>query len=546
MDNFSIKPNKHHHRRTTIDGILGASPRPSKEGGSINFRRPVSHQPINSSRSTIDDFRRASGFHPAPQPQLRTHPATKTPPHLPSSPILGDQFVPRRHRKTKAAKLRRFGKIAKRASLALTAIVLVTGSFLVIKAYLNARNIFKGGGDSALALQKDVDPTLLKGEGSGRVNVLVLGKGGPGQTAPDLTDTIIVASINPIGKEAALLSIPRDLYVKIPGDGSNKINAAYAYGKNKVLAQSKPSSATNKLAEDAGLKAIEEVVEQSMGIPIHYYVMIDFEGFKQAIDTVGGIDVNAPASLYEPMLINGKPYTLNVKPGVQHFDGLKALAYARSRFTSARGDFDRSERQRLIIIALKDKILSLGTLANPVKINELLSTFGTHIQSNLSTDEVMRLYAIGKEIPSASISSIGLADPPNNYVHTANIGGLSVVVPKAGVNNFSEIQSYVRNTLKDGFIKQENASIAILNGTNIEGKATARANELKSYGYNVIIVGDSPVKGNAKTILVDRTGNKKYTKHYLEQRLGVTAVNQMPSDLIPTNNADFVIIVGSQ
>ncbi len=246
------------------------------------------------------------------------------------------------------------------------------------------------------------------------------------------------------------------------------------------------------------------------------------------------------------MLIDRKPYTLNVKPGLQHFDGTKALAYARSRYTSARGDFDRSERQRLIMVALKDKILSIGTLANPIKINELLSAFGSHIQSNLSTDEVIKLYNITKEIPSANITSIGLADPPNDYVHTSNINGLSVVVPKAGLNEYSAIQSYVRNALKDGFIKDENASVSVINGTNSEGKATTKANELKSYGYRVINVGDSPVKGNAKTIIVARNPDKKYTKNYLEKRFGVKAVSQMPDATIPTNDADFVIILGNE
>lgn len=541
MDNFSIKPKKHPNRTRTIDGILGTPPPRQTHGG--GSKRQASNQIIGSGRARIDDFRRGSGFHPLAQPVIRS--VAHTPPiETPAQSLLGEQFKPRKSR-IKLTKARRFRRFAKRSSLALAAVVVLTGGFLVIKGYLNARNIFKGGGDSALALQEGIDPSKLKGEGDGRVNILVLGKGGPGQTAPDLTDTIIVASINPIGKEAGLLSIPRDLYVKIPGDGSDKINAAYVYGKNKVLAQNKPSATTNKLAEEAGLKAIEEVVEQSMGIPIHYYVMIDFEGFKQAINSVGGVDLNAPSSLFENMLIDGRPYTLNIKPGVQHFDGTKALAYARSRQTSARGDFDRSERQRLISIALKDKILSLGTLANPVKINELIGAFGNHMQSNLSTDEVIQLYNLSKQIPSTSIVSIGLADPPNDYVHTANINGLSVVVPKAGVNNFSEIQNYIRNTLKDGFIKNENASISVLNGSTKEGKATTKANELKSYGYNVINVADSPVKGNAKTILVVRNPDKKYTKHYLEKRLGVSATSNMPDGTIPTNDADFVIILGS-
>ena len=423
--------------------------------------------------------------------------------------------------------------------------VLVSG-YILGKAYLKSRQVFKGGTAGAAALQENVDPTKLNGEGDGRINILLLGKGGPGHAAPDLTDTILVASIDPIQKEAALLSIPRDLWVRSKGS-SMKINAVYANSKNAVL-NGKRIDNQEAEAEKAGFSAIEQVVEDTMGIPVHYHTMIDFEGFKKAIDTIGGVDVNVTekTSVYEVMSIDGRRYVLDVKAGRQHMDGTKALAYARSRYTSSRGDFDRAERQRLVLIAMKDKAFSLGTFGNPLKINQLISDFGNNMQSNLSTNEVLRLYEIGKTIDASKVASVGLADPPNNFVTTSNIGGQSVVVPRAGVDDFSEIKNYVRNKLKDGFLRNEDATIAVYNGTTIPGLAGRRASDLRSYGYNVNVVADAPTKNYTNTILVDlRNGQKKYTKSYLEKRLGVTAVTSMPDGSINPGSADFVVILGS-
>lgn len=246
------------------------------------------------------------------------------------------------------------------------------------------------------------------------------------------------------------------------------------------------------------------------------------------------------------MSIDGRPYTLNVKTGVQHMDGFRALAYSRSRMTSTRGDFDRSERQRSVIIALKEKVLTAGTYSNPIKISQLLDAFGDHVKTNLTIDEMMRLYTIGKDVTADKISSVGLADPPNNYVTTGNIGGLSVVIPRAGVGNYSEIQSYIRNTLKDAFMRDENASVTVLNGTTTPGLATKQAEELKAYGYNIATIGDAPTKNYSQTTLIDlRDGTKKYTKHYLEKRLGVIATTKLPDSTIIPGTADFIIILGS-
>jgi len=435
------------------------------------------------------------------------------------------------------------------AGVLVTLFILMAGG-LALKTYLKTKGILKGGGNGAAALNKNVDPTLLKGEGDGRVNILLLGKGGAGHDGPDLTDTILIASIDPIAKEVALLSLPRDLWVKSSAGGQSKINAVYANAKYGVLNDytvKQQTDAVKAEAEKAGVKAIEDTVTSVLGIPIHYFGMVDFQGFAQAINAVGGIDINVKTEVYDTFIQadnNNNPLIAAV--GQQHFDGKHALLYAQSRHGSLRGDFDRTERQREVIVALKDKILSLGTFANPLKVNQLIDAVGDHVSTDFTTNELKRVYDIVKDVPSAKIASIGLADPPNNFVTTDTINSQSVVVPRAGEFEYTEIQSYVRNTLRDSFLKSENANIIILNGTNTPGLATLKSTELKSYGYNVTQVADAPTKTYIKTVLIDLTkGVKKYTKSYLEKRLGVTSTTTLPDTSIVPGTADFVIILGS-
>jgi LCP family protein required for cell wall assembly len=497
----------------------------------------------------MGNFRATDGFRAAPPPSLANSLNTTATGRRPHRDATGKIPVdPRKpsaatHKKTRKHSRK---KIALRSFAALTIMVLLVGGVLFGKGLWNLNRIFKGGTSGAAALQNDVDPTKLKGEGDGRVNILLLGRGGDGHEGPDLTDTILVASIDPVQKEAAILSIPRDFWVKAPGGGSSKINAIFANAKYAAQGRAK-TAADRQKTDEAGFAAIEDTVEKTMGIPIHYHAMVDFEGFRKAIDTVGGVTVDVKEKLYDPTVAwENKNNPLIAGVGLQTFDGKRALLYARSRHGSARGDFDRATRQREILLALKQKVLSLGTFSNPLKISQLLDNFGNHVQANMSIEEMRRVYDISKDIDGSKVISIGLADPPNNYVTTSNIDGLSVVVPRAGTYTYTDIQGYVRNVLKDGFIKNENASIAIYNGTETPGLATTRATDLKSYGYNVTTIADAPTKGYTKTVLVDlRSGQKKYTKHYLEQRLKVTAVSSLPDTKIQPGTADFVIILGT-
>lgn len=446
-----------------------------------------------------------------------------------------------KHANTKWGKFRKWGL---RSGIAVAGIVLLLGGFLVVKGLLQANKVFKGGGKAA-ALQSEVKPELLKGEGDGRINILLLGRGGDGHEGADLTDTILVASIDPINKTANLVSIPRDLWVTVDGS-SSKINAVYANHKYRALNKSPKDKAG---ADQAGIKALQGTVSEVLGIPVHYYGMVDFQAFKQAVDTVGGVDIDVPANLtvreylWDPTA--GRHYNLNVPAGKQHFDSTKALFFARSRATSPRGDFDRAERQRLFLQALSQKVLSAGTYTNPVKISQLMSAFGDHVSTDFSVNDGIRLAQLAKDVQPSNIKSIGLADPPNNYVRTDNVGGQSIVRPTAGIGDYSEIHNYIRNTLKDPYLAKENGRIMVLNGTSTPGLASAQGDKLKSYGYNVVKVDTAPTQNYQTTTIIDLTyGKKPFTKNYLEKRLGIKATTTVPDPNIQTTGADFVVILG--
>lgn len=417
----------------------------------------------------------------------------------------------------------------------------------LLQGYLMLRRVFNGTGTAA-ALSSNVDPNLLKGEGRGRVNILLLGRGGSNHDAPDLTDTMMLVSIDPVNHTSVMLSLPRDLWVNVPDKGVMKLNAAWETGEFKYLGKTAPGS-TNRKAIKAGFDTVDQTVSDVLGIEIDYNVLVDFQAFQEAVDTVGGITVNVPSNLVDPTMAwenHGNPVLATA--GVHDFTGKQALIYVRSRETTS--DFARAGRQRAVLLTLKGKVESLGTLSNPLKLSSLLSAFGSNVQTDLSLNNANRLYRILKHIGGSKITAIGLNDTAKpgatQYVIGGNINGQSIVLPKAGLFQYGAIQQFIRSQLKDPYIIKENARISILNGTIASGLATTKANELKSYGYNVVKIGNAPDGGWIRTTLVDLShGKDKYTRHYLEQRLNTKAVTKLANTNIPTNGADFVIIIGS-
>lgn len=524
------------NRPISIDGIVSGGRRlgaPLGKAYKPNRERPT---------PTLGNLPpRADGFHPARQnPDALGRMPESEEEALLDEPIVLDPTDIKKKKRRLLGRHPKTRNVLKRGLITLAALLLIGGGFFGYKFYMAQKNLFRGGG-SAPALAECKDLSQLKREGDCRVNILILGEGGQGHSGPDLTDTILLASIDPINNKAALLSIPRDLWVRIPGNGSQKINAAYAYGKQK-------SSAKNEAGKQKdAIELLDKTLEPVLGIPINYHAVMDFTAFRQLVNAVGGVTVDVPEQLYDPTIAWENNYnSVIAKKGPQTFNGKKALLYVKSRQTSS--DFARAERQRLVLVALKEKTLSVGTFGNPVKITQLLTALGKNIYTDFSLDGITRLYSIMADIPSADISSLDMVKPPNDLLTTSNLAGLSIVRPKDGLFEYKSIQNFVRNSLRDSYLAKENSQVAVYNATSTAGLAASKATELKSFGYNVTAIGNTPTETNPlKTVVVDLTrGTDRYTKHYLQQRFKVTTSTQLPngSGITPPVGTDFVIILG--
>jgi polyisoprenyl-teichoic acid--peptidoglycan teichoic acid transferase len=282
-------------------------------------------------------------------------------------------------------------------------------------------------------------------ETDGRTNVLILGSDqrAKGEVAPPLTDTILVASIGRVEKDVVMMSLPRDLWVKSPKGYFTKINAIYANGGSEEMIQ---------------------VVENVLGIPIHYYALIDFELFKTSIDILGGIDVNVensfvdyfyPVEGKETAPIDERYEVVTFQAGAQQMDGDTALKFVRSRKgTNNEGtDFARAARQQKVIMAIKDKAFSLNTILNINKLKDLYETYEENVDTNVSFTDVQNFYLLSQQINFERIDSIvlddrsaadegGLLYSPDD---TSLYGGSYVLLPKSG--GFSQLHAYVQRYL---------------------------------------------------------------------------------------------------
>ena len=363
----------------------------------------------------------------------------------------------------------------------------------------------------------------LHGEESNRINILLLGMGGLGHPGGTLTDTMMVLSFQPNGGRLALLSLPRDLYVPIPGHGSAKLNSAHADGEQDK--------------SGGGPALVETTVSNLLGIPINYYLRVDFAGFTKLVNAVGGVDVIVEKTINDPFFPDAKlegyePFYL--KAGPTHMDGTLALKFARSRETTS--DFDRSGRQQLILKALKEKVLSLGTLANPKKVLDLIGIAGDHVRTDLAVWEIERLVELGKDIQPDKITTRVLdtaADGPLTSRTDEQAG--YIIVARRG--NFSELQKIAKNMLTSQPTTQ--ATIAIRNASGQAALGGNLALLLRGYGYQVSEVTMEPkVVAKSRLITADQNTYPEIT-NFFKQRFGVT-----PEPPTSQQTSDFVMIVG--
>jgi LCP family protein required for cell wall assembly len=384
-----------------------------------------------------------------------------------------------------------------------------------------------------------------------RINVLLLGidrRGGQGWG--HLTDTIIIVTVDRTHNTAGMLSIPRDLYLPIPGNGENRINTANVYG-------------TSQNYPGGGPALLKRTIEVNFGVPIDYYVMVDFRAFERIIDTLDGVDVNIPRALHDtkyPDPRPGDPYaytTIHFDAGWQHLDGERALQYARSRMSTT--DFDRAKRQQQILLAIREKALSLNLIP---KLPALVATMGNMVKTDMTLAEMGELALLAPQIDLGNIKSVVIQKPM--VVGHRTETGAAVQLPRwdkidpiiADLFNAPVLVEPTPTaapptptpTLAPVEIEEfqdlarEGARIAVQNGTSEPNYAALVAASLMEQGYQVVEFGDADRLDYPSTVIVDYTG-KDFTLERLVERFQVTEENVRHSTNL-RSQIDIRIIVG--
>jgi polyisoprenyl-teichoic acid--peptidoglycan teichoic acid transferase len=383
-------------------------------------------------------------------------------------------------------------------------------------------------------------------DGASRVTILVIGldfrdwEAGAG--APR-SDTMMLLTIDPVTKTAGMLSIPRDMWVNIPGFGYSKINNAYADGEAYHLPGGGPGLAM-------------KTVENLLGIPITYFVEVSFDSFTKMIDTIGGIDI----VITEDIVVDpiGPGNTKIMHPGEDHFSGALALGYARNRHT-ANGDVDRAARQQQVIMAIRDKVLEPGNFVNlmgqaPTLYNELSGGINT----NLGLNDAMRLAVLAKDIPLESIQR-GVIDYTMMQDGFTTLDGTQTAILRPYPDKIRELVDKIfgSGTMKpmasgsvEDNMKSEAARVLVINGSGIAGMAATTADYLKSQGMNITGYGnttDYPDKYYYpfpnRTIIIVHSG-KPYAMQYLTSLLQFSSASQIIMDFDPNAAADIVVALG--
>lgn len=316
----------------------------------------------------------------------------------------------------------------------------------------------------------------LKGEEEGRINVALMGM--RGENIPGgglLADTIMVASFQPGSNIISLVSVPRDLYVTVPETSSQqKINAVHFYGEEKERGM--------------GLQYMKQVLEEVTGQPIHYAATINFEGFEQLIDSIGGIDLyleepfveaqqfheahvcdpnvfTVPTGEFEykynsegrvkaqyPLCYNANEECggiFEVPAGEVYMDGETALCYVRSRVSSS--DFDRARRQQEVLKEVKDKLLNIGTLSDFGKVNGILNALGDNVRTDMELWEMKRFWELAGQVQNPVIKQKVLENSEEGLLYAPpeeeNNGAGYILLPRGG--NYEKIHVLFEEIVKE-------------------------------------------------------------------------------------------------
>ncbi len=395
------------------------------------------------------------------------------------------------------------------------------------------------------SIQESADPGSIlspdafhRWDGKNRVSILLMGIDQRcDEEGPAHTDTMMVLTIDPVGLSAAMLSLPRDLWVEIPNFGVDRINQANYYGEIYEY-------------PGGGQALAVQTVEALLGVPIDYYVAVNFDAFVEVVDLIGGIDIDVPEAIDDPdypdQCYGYDPFS--IAAGEQQLDGEAALKYARTRATFG-GDVDRAGRQQAVILAVRQKIFDLNSIPQLIaQAPQLWQTSQENVRTNMTLDEAIQLALLVQDIPRESIRTAVL---DFNYVYNETTpDGRQVLVPvRENIRQLRD-QLFAPPAIPTPVIENlpalmaaEDARVAILNGTAEFGLAASTQEYLESFGINVTEVGNA----DASTYLTSQVityGSYPNTSRYLMQLMHVPPLN-VSSGTNPDGDYDILIIIGN-
>ncbi len=383
---------------------------------------------------------------------------------------------------------------------------------VILVAVLCTFLLFAGAAKALLSLKvlslqsfADIAGSDLPTDEYGHTNILLLGQGDADHDGVDLTDTVMIASLDPAKtKSAVLMSLPRDLYfLETENMGKDRLNSLYRNYKIQLKRAGKTDTEASMLA----MRELADEIGRALGMEIHHIVKVDFIGFVQAVDAIEGVDIEVPFDLIDTQY-PGPNYTyetFSLLAGPKHLDGETALKYARSRHSTS--DFSRSARQQQILRAIADKVKSEGILTKPGQIIDLLEIMNEHVLTTLQTRDMVSLAALGKNLDQSRIISMQINSENGLYGALSEAGGLlynpprdqfggasvllPVSIPEIPVT-WKRIHLLVQMLMHERTAYVENTPIRIWNTGALPGSARKLGGELIRFGFNVATTENAP------------------------------------------------------
>jgi len=372
-----------------------------------------------------------------------------------------------------------------------------------------------------------------------RVTVLIMGVDNRPDEPVARTDTILVLTMNPKTGSAGMLSLPRDMLVHVSAlDRDVKINTVHVLGEINGFPGGGPA-------------LLRDTVAEFIGYPVDYYARINFDGFRQVIDLIGGIDIDVPREIDDPEYPD-ENYgfdPLYIPAGRQHMAGALALKYARTRHGPGNSDYSRAGHQQQVIMAIKDKVTQPGQLAALLpRLPGLALALANSIQTDMPVEKVITLARIVGEVDLANPTRIVVDNTMGQETTDPTLGFLlipdmaKVRAATAAVFADAPEEGLSAEEAARQAVQAEAARVVVLNGTQEEGLASKTAAALSDAGYDVVAIGNAERADYAQTWLISHGDTKPKSREALARRFGIIPEHVVSDP--PSDNVDLTLIVG--